>query len=189
MTGAEAIALATRRGVTLEVFLGNLRVYSQGEPDESLVRLLRDNKQAVTDAILAAETEPDRWRRVLAEKIETIMQLRGLPRPDAEREAFKHVVIESFELDAPENRSEPLRPLRRLRDARRFSLAIRDARSPLHLVARESVLGGLAGSAGARPRSKQSLQWASPRRAVAADDVAIAGGCAIAKRWRTLLDM
>jgi hypothetical protein len=47
MTGAEAIALARRRGVALNVFLGNLRIYSEGEPDEGLVRLLRDNKQAV----------------------------------------------------------------------------------------------------------------------------------------------
>jgi hypothetical protein len=104
--------------------------------DESLVRLLRDNKQAVMDAILAAEAESDRWRRILAEKVETIIRIRGLTRPDAEREAFQRVVVEFFELDAPEHRSEPLRPLRRLRDARRFSLAIRDARSPLHLVAR-----------------------------------------------------
>jgi hypothetical protein len=86
MTGVEAIALARRRGVTLEVFLSNLRVYSEGEPDESLVRLLRDNKQAVLDAILAAERESDRWRRTLAEKVETITQLRGLTRPDAERD-------------------------------------------------------------------------------------------------------
>jgi hypothetical protein len=82
MTGAEAIALARTRGVTLEVFLGNLRVYSEGEPDESLVRLLRDNKQAVIDASLAAETESDRWRRILAEKVETIVKIRGLSRPD-----------------------------------------------------------------------------------------------------------
>jgi hypothetical protein len=94
MTGAEAIALARRRGVALGVFLGNLRVYSEGEPDESLVRLLRDDKQAVVDAILAAETESDRRRRVLAEKIETVMTIRGLPRPDAEHEVFEHVVVE-----------------------------------------------------------------------------------------------
>ena len=94
MTGAETIAPARRRGVTLRVFLGKLRVYSEGEPDESLVRLLRDNKQAVMDAILAAETESDRWRRTLAEKVETITRLRGLARPDAEREAFKHVLVE-----------------------------------------------------------------------------------------------
>jgi hypothetical protein len=94
VTGAEAIALARRRGVTLGVFLGDLRVYSEGEPDESLVRLLRDNKQAVVDAILAAETESDRWRRHRTETIETIITMRGLARPDAEREAFKHVLIE-----------------------------------------------------------------------------------------------
>ena len=41
MTGAEAIALARRCGVTLGVFLGKLRVYSEGEPDESLVGTLR----------------------------------------------------------------------------------------------------------------------------------------------------
>jgi hypothetical protein len=54
MTGSEAIALARRRGVALEVRLGKplevrlgkLRFYSEGEPDESLVGLLRDNKQA-----------------------------------------------------------------------------------------------------------------------------------------------
>jgi hypothetical protein len=56
--------------------------------------LLRDNKQAVMDAILAAETESDRWRRVLAEKIETVVKIRGLPRPEAEHEAFQHVLIE-----------------------------------------------------------------------------------------------
>jgi hypothetical protein len=101
MTGAEAIALARRRGVTLEVFLGNLRVYSKGEPDESLVRLLRDNKHAVVDAILAVETESDRRRRVLAEKVETIMTIRGLPRLDAEREAFEHVLSDYLNVMHP----------------------------------------------------------------------------------------
>ena len=90
MTGAEAIALARRRGVTLEAFLGNLRVYSEGEPDESLVRLLRDNRHAVMDAILAAETESDRWRRALAEKVEAIVRLRGMTRHDAERARVRH---------------------------------------------------------------------------------------------------
>jgi hypothetical protein len=102
MTGAEAIALARRRGVTLGVFLGKLRVYSEGEPDESLVRLLRDNKQAVVDEILAAETESNRWRRVLAEKIETVMTIRGLPRPDAEREAFDIVLVEFLNATRPD---------------------------------------------------------------------------------------
>jgi hypothetical protein len=41
----------------------------------------------------AAETESDRWRRVLAEKGETNM-IRGLPRLDAEREAFRHLTVE-----------------------------------------------------------------------------------------------
>jgi hypothetical protein len=91
---AEIIALAKKRGATLTTFRGNLRVYSKSEPDESLVRLSRANKQEVIDALLVAETEPHRWRRALAEKVETIMQLRGLTRPDAEREAFQHVVVE-----------------------------------------------------------------------------------------------
>ena len=94
MTGAEIIALAKKRGVAVEVFFGKLRVRAESEPDESLVRLLRDNRQAVIDAFLEAETEPDRWRRLLAEKIETIVKMRGLPRPDAEAEAFRHIVIE-----------------------------------------------------------------------------------------------
>ena len=58
MTGAETIAPARRRGVTLRVFLGKLRVYSEGEPDESLVRLLRDNKQEVIDAPLPPRRNP-----------------------------------------------------------------------------------------------------------------------------------
>jgi hypothetical protein len=94
MTGVEAIALASRCGVALEVFLGKLRVYAESEPDESLVRLLRNNKQAVVDALLATETMPERWRRRFAEKIETIVTMRGLSRPDAEREAFSHLVVE-----------------------------------------------------------------------------------------------
>jgi hypothetical protein len=88
MTGAETIALARRRGVTLGVFLGELR---DNGLDEILVRLLRDNKQAVADAILAAETESDRWRRALAERVETVTQLCGLSLPDAAREALSTV--------------------------------------------------------------------------------------------------
>jgi hypothetical protein len=49
----------------------------------------RDNKQVVMDAILAAETESDCWRRVLAERVDTLMTVRGLSRPDAERKAFQ----------------------------------------------------------------------------------------------------
>ena len=94
MSGAEIIALAKKRGVTVEVFFGKLRVRAESEPDESLVRLLRDNRQAIIDAFLEAETEPDRWRRLLSEKIETIVKVRDLPRPDAEAEAFRHIVIE-----------------------------------------------------------------------------------------------
>ena len=94
MTGAEIIALAKKRGVAVEVFFGKLRVHGESERDESLVRLLRDNRQAVIDAFLEAETEPDRWRRLLAEKIETVAKMRCLPHPDAEAEAFRHIVIE-----------------------------------------------------------------------------------------------
>jgi hypothetical protein len=39
MTGAEIIAFANKRGVTLEIFFDKLRVYSEGEPHESLVIL------------------------------------------------------------------------------------------------------------------------------------------------------
>jgi hypothetical protein len=94
MTGAEIIALAKKRGVAAEVFFGKLRIRAESEPDESLVRLLRDNRQAIIDAFLEAETDADRWRRLLSEKIETIVKVRGLPRPDAEAEAFRHIVIE-----------------------------------------------------------------------------------------------
>jgi hypothetical protein len=67
----------------------------------------RDDKQAVVDAILAAETEPHRWRRVLAEKVETIMTIRGLSRLDAEREAFQHVLIEYLNETHPN--TDPIR--------------------------------------------------------------------------------
>ena len=87
MTGAEIIALAHKHGVVAQVFFGKLRLHAEREPDESLVRLLRDNRQAVIDAFLKAETESDRWRRLLAEKIETVVKMRGLPRPNAEAEA------------------------------------------------------------------------------------------------------
>ena len=87
MTGAEIIALAKERGVAVEMFFGKLRVH------ESLVRLLRDNRQAVIDAFVKAEPEPHRWRCLLAEKIET-RRMRGLPRPGAAAEAFRHIVIE-----------------------------------------------------------------------------------------------
>jgi hypothetical protein len=38
------------------------------------------------DVELAAETESDRWRRTLAEKVDTVTQLRGMTRRDAERD-------------------------------------------------------------------------------------------------------
>ena len=69
MTGSEIIALARRSGVAVEVFFGKLRLHAESEPGEGLVRLLRDNRQTVIDAFLEAETEPNRWRRLLAEKI------------------------------------------------------------------------------------------------------------------------
>jgi hypothetical protein len=94
VSGAEIIALAKKRGVAVEVFFGKLRIRAESEPDESLVRLLRDSRQAIIDAFLEAETEPDRWRRLLSEKIETIVKMRGLPRPDAGAEAFQHIVTE-----------------------------------------------------------------------------------------------
>jgi hypothetical protein len=93
MTGAEIIRIARKQGIAAEVFLGKLHVHAEREPDEALVRLLRNNRQAVIDALLEAETEPDRWRRLLAEKIETVVKMRGLPRRDAETEAFRDVVI------------------------------------------------------------------------------------------------
>jgi hypothetical protein len=94
VSGAEIIALAKKRGVAVGVFFGKLRVRAESEPDESLVRLLRDNRQAIIDAFLEAETDADRWRRLLSEKIETIVKVRGLPRPDVEAEAFRHIVTE-----------------------------------------------------------------------------------------------
>ena len=101
MTGAEIIALAHKHGVVAQVFFGKLRLHAEREPDESLVRLLRDNRQAVIDAFLKAETESDRWRRLLAEKIETVVKMRGLPRPNAEAEAFRHIVIEFLNENHP----------------------------------------------------------------------------------------
>src|SRR5260370_30518628 len=83
MTGAEIIRIAGKQGIAAEVFLGKLRVHAECEPNEALVRLFRDNRQAVIDAFLEAETEPDRWHRLLAEKIETVVKMRRLPRRDA----------------------------------------------------------------------------------------------------------
>jgi hypothetical protein len=98
--------LLPQDGVTLEVFRGKLRIRSENEPDESLVRLLRDNKQAVVDAILAAETETERWRRRLAETIETIMTIRGLSRLEAERVAFDNLVTEYLNSTHPDTPSD-----------------------------------------------------------------------------------
>jgi hypothetical protein len=94
VTGAEILALTKNCGVIVEVFCGKLRVQGEGARDERLVGLLRDNRQAVIEAFLEAETAPDRWRRLLAEKLETIVKMRGLARSDAEAEAFRHIVIE-----------------------------------------------------------------------------------------------
>jgi hypothetical protein len=60
-----------------------------------------DNKQAVMNAIPAAETESDRWRRILAEKVEIIMTIRGLPQAGAEREAFAHLLTEYLNATHP----------------------------------------------------------------------------------------
>jgi hypothetical protein len=149
MTAAEAIALAKKRGGALGVFLGKLRVYSEDEPDEILVRLLRDNKQAV-DALLAAETEPHRWRRVLAEKTQTIMQLRGMTRPDAEHEAFKHVLIEYLNATHPDTD-----PTRRCRS---------DGAPVMRGFTATARIFGAKGAV--RPRSRSSANWAPWREAM-----------------------
>jgi hypothetical protein len=101
MTGVEIINLAKEHGVEVTVFLDKLRMQAEGEPDERLIRLLRDHKQEVIDALLEAETEPDRWRRRLAEKIETVMRMRALSRREAEREAFQHLVVEHLNATYP----------------------------------------------------------------------------------------
>jgi hypothetical protein len=94
VTGAEIIALTKKCGVAVEVFCGKLRVQGEGDRDERLVGLLRDNRQAVIEAFLEAETAPDRWRRLLAEQLEVVVKTRGLRCADAEAEAFRHIVIE-----------------------------------------------------------------------------------------------
>ena len=63
----------------------------------------RANKQEVMDA----ETKPHRWRRRKAEKADSITRLRGLPRPEAEHEAFEHVVVEYLNETHPN--SDPTR--------------------------------------------------------------------------------
>ena len=101
MTGAEIIKLSKERGVEVTVFLDKLRIQAEGEPDDSLIQLLRDHKQEVINALLEAETEPDRWRRRLAEKIETFMRMRALSRHEAEYEAFQHLVVERLNATHP----------------------------------------------------------------------------------------
>ena len=73
---------------------GDFAFMPRASRTRGLVRLLRDNRRAIIDAVRKGETRPNRWRRLLAEKIETIVKMRGLPRPDAEAEAFRHIVVE-----------------------------------------------------------------------------------------------
>jgi hypothetical protein len=101
MTGVEIIKLAKEHSVEVTVFLDKLRMQAEGEPDDSLIQLLRDHKQEVIDALLEAETEPDRWRRRLAEKTETLMRMRALSFHEAEREAFQHLVVEHLNATHP----------------------------------------------------------------------------------------
>jgi hypothetical protein len=108
----------------------------------------RDNNHA----ILAGETESDRWRRALAEKVETIVRLRGMTRHDAERAAFDIVVVEFLKRDASRHRSESLRPLWRPRDLGRDLAADRMGRASRMAALR--LFGAMADPATAQGRRR-----------------------------------
>jgi hypothetical protein len=92
MSPAEIIAKAKSHGV--DVLLSpsgdGLKLLSVGAPPPEIVDLVRASKADIVTCIQQA----DRWRYIFAEKIATIVKVRGLEPPDAKREAFQQVVIE-----------------------------------------------------------------------------------------------
>jgi hypothetical protein len=90
---ADIVEKARRCGVslTLDAVGTGLSLAADSKPPPEIVD---HHRQPVVEAFLSAEKEPERWRRILAEKVETIVKVRGLERPDAERAAFRHIVIE-----------------------------------------------------------------------------------------------
>jgi hypothetical protein len=63
-------------------------------PDDNVSHAEEHAGVAVGSDFLA-DKEAERWQRLLTEKVATIVKVRGLELPDAEREGFEQVVIEN----------------------------------------------------------------------------------------------
>jgi hypothetical protein len=93
MTGAEVLALAASHGVRVALALGDLHLEADHEPPAEALIALRVHKEAVV-AQLSIAASAGEWRRIFEDHVATVMRLRGLLRPEAERVAYEIVLVD-----------------------------------------------------------------------------------------------
>jgi hypothetical protein len=94
MTGEEVLALAASHGVRVALALGDLHLEADHEPPAEALVALRDHKEAVVAELGRIAATAGEWRRVFEDHVATVMRLRGLLRPKAERVAYEIVLVD-----------------------------------------------------------------------------------------------
>jgi hypothetical protein len=85
MTGEEVLALAASHGVRVVLALGDLHLEADHEPAAEALAALRDHKEAVVAELSRIAATAGEWSRIFEGHVATVMRVRRLPRPEAER--------------------------------------------------------------------------------------------------------
>ena len=96
MSAEAAVQLARKHGIRLSVNGANLKVVSDKEPPTEVLEAIRGHKAEIL-ALLAASKEgwsADEWRAFCDERVGIAEFDGGLPRAEAEANAFESCVIE-----------------------------------------------------------------------------------------------
>jgi hypothetical protein len=101
VTGEEALALAASHGVRVALALDDLLLEADHEPPAEAVVALRDHKKAVVAELRRIAAAAAEWRRLFERYVATVMHMRGLPRPEAERVAYEIVLVEFLNATHP----------------------------------------------------------------------------------------
>jgi hypothetical protein len=102
MTGEEVLALAASHGVRVVLALGDLHLEADHEPAAEALAALRDHKEAVVAELSRIAATAGEWSRIFEGHVATVMRVRRLPRPEAERAAYDIVVVEFLNATHPD---------------------------------------------------------------------------------------
>jgi hypothetical protein len=99
MTGEEVLALAASHSVRVTFALGDLHLEADHEPAAEALAALRDHKEAVVAELIAATAGERRLH--FEDHVATVIRVRRLSRPEAERAAYEAVLIDHLNRTFP----------------------------------------------------------------------------------------